>query len=94
MAELPRKSSVRGYLPAIANLKKTVLLQVVVVWKPCAECPGDGCTWKVLLEKLLTHSLTSKAYKRREGMQLGKHQNSIVGGRMCMNALECRQKCS
>ncbi len=27
-----------------------------------------------------------RAYKRREGMQLGKHQNSHVGGRMCMNA--------
>ncbi len=27
-----------------------------------------------------------RAYKRREGMQLGKHQNSNVGGRMCMNA--------
>ncbi len=27
-----------------------------------------------------------RAFKRREGMQLGKHQNSNVGGRMCMNA--------
>ncbi len=36
------------------------------------------------------HNLSSgvqpRAYKRREGMQLGKHQNSHVGGRMCMNA--------
>ncbi len=30
-------------------------------------------------------SVLPRAYKR-EGMQLGKHQNSHVGGRMCMNA--------
>ncbi len=30
--------------------------------------------------------VAARAYKRREGMQLGKHQNSHVGGRMCMNA--------
>ncbi len=32
------------------------------------------------------HFVLPRAYKRREGMQLGKHQNSHVGGRMCMNA--------
>ncbi len=32
-------------MEAIANLKKRFVIQVVVVWKPCAECPGDGCTW-------------------------------------------------
>ena len=44
----------------------------------------------------LLHCIQPRAYKRREGMQLGKHQNSNVGGRMFMNArpLECRQKCS
>ncbi len=44
---------------AIANLKKTVLLQVVVVWKPSAECPGDGPTWRKCCSKnySLTHSL-------------------------------------
>ncbi len=30
---------------AIANLKKRFVIQVVVVWKSYAECPGDGCTW-------------------------------------------------
>ncbi len=33
-----------------------------------------------------TNKVVPRAYKRREGMQLGKHQNSNVGGRMCMNA--------
>ncbi len=30
--------------------------------------------------------VSSRAYKIREGTQLGKHQNSNIGGRMCMNA--------
>ncbi len=31
-------------MKAIANLKKSFVNQIVVVWKTCAECPGDGCT--------------------------------------------------
>ncbi len=50
------------------------------------------------IEVPLVTKVLPRAYKRREGMQLGKHQNSHVGGRMCMNAhvidFECRQKCS
>ncbi len=41
-------------MKAIANLKKAFLIQVVVVWKHCTECPGDGCTWRKLPKKL-TH---------------------------------------
>ena len=29
-------------METIANLKKSFVIQIVVVWKPCAECPGDG----------------------------------------------------
>ena len=46
-------------MEAIANLKKHFVIQVVVVWKPCAECPGEGCTWsKCWARNLLTYSLT------------------------------------
>ena len=51
-------------MKAIANLKKLFLIQVVVVWKPCAECPGDG---RILGENasqetyLLTHLLVRQS---------------------------------
>ncbi len=52
----------------------------------------------IIAQSILLHKVLSRAYKRREGMQLGKHQNSNVGGRMCINAscsrfllIECRQ---
>ncbi len=64
-----------------------------------------SCTYNFIALHV-PYDLLPRAYKRREGMQLGKHQNSHVGGRMCMNAhvhecpcnrfllIECRQKCS
>ena len=29
-------------METIANLKKSFVIQIVVVWKPCAERPGYG----------------------------------------------------
>ncbi len=59
---------------------------------------GTAC---YTLQILAMTTTIVRAYKRREGMQLGKHQNSNMGRRMCMNAscsrfllIERRQKCS
>ncbi len=46
-------------MEAIANLKKRFVIQVVVVWKPCAECPGDAWLYlEQMLGKKLTYLLT------------------------------------
>ncbi len=36
-------------MKAIANLKKIFVDQVVVVWKPCAECPGESASQETYL---------------------------------------------
>ncbi len=60
---------------AIANLKKRFVIQIVVVWKPCAECPADGCTWRKCFPKKLTYLLT---YLLVSQTKCGKCANSAI----------------
>ncbi len=63
-------------MKAIANLKKIVLLQVVVVWKPCAECPGDGPTWRKCCSK--NYSLVRQTVVNAQIVQFFKWQYSFI----------------
>ncbi len=84
MAELSRYKRNRDWeviclVEAIANLKKRFIIQVVVVWKPCAECPGDGCTWsKCWARNLLTYLTLSPLKPSYDGHSSGHFQKFVV----------------
>ncbi len=58
-AHLIKWACVMTFLCIDLNLKKRFVVWIVVAWKPCSECPGDGCTWrKYFPRNLLTYLLT------------------------------------